>query len=437
MQHADHNLSSRSATPSRAPRPARLRWLVHPDDLLPLAAILLVAVAVRIAWIAYVNVDPLDGRTDDSVFYFISAESLASSFEYRDVFGRITAHWPPGYPMLLAPVFAVFGQSVIAPKVVNVILAALACVLTYHLGARAFTRPTGLAGAGILALFPGQIYFSTLVMTEVFFGFLFLLFLTLLLHWTVEDDPSRLPAIALLGALAGVATLVRAEMLLFTLTVPALWLVHARDWRRAAARALPFFAGFALALTPWTVRNAIHFGEFIPVRSSAEGALASALDPDYRSRAGGITGESPELAEQLRYMAQHPWELVPLQADKAIDLYGNDRNGIDWAMHEVPPLGFDEAQRWAQLANIYYFIVGAWALLALPLWLRRAPPARLALAYAAVAWSATTLIFWPESRYHFAIVPVLCVFAAAFAVQVWHALSDAEASPAPEAPAAP
>ena len=48
-----------------------------------LAIIVALAVAVRVAWIAYANVNPLDGRFDDTVFYFTSAQSLARDFTFR------------------------------------------------------------------------------------------------------------------------------------------------------------------------------------------------------------------------------------------------------------------------------------------------------------------------------------------------------------------
>ncbi len=84
----------------------RSQWLVA----ISLAAILAIAVAVRVAWVAYVNVHPFDGRMDDTVFYFASARSLADALEYRDQFGRFSAHWPPGYPLTLAAAFFAAGS---------------------------------------------------------------------------------------------------------------------------------------------------------------------------------------------------------------------------------------------------------------------------------------------------------------------------------------
>src|SRR5439155_25121366 len=101
-----------------------------------LALILTVAVAVRIAWIAHANIDPLDGQFDDTVFYLASAKSLAHHFAFRDQFDRYSAHWPPGYPLVLSAVFATAGAHLLAAKALNVAISAATVLLTYVLGAR-------------------------------------------------------------------------------------------------------------------------------------------------------------------------------------------------------------------------------------------------------------------------------------------------------------
>jgi asparagine N-glycosylation enzyme membrane subunit Stt3 len=91
-------------------------------------------------------VHPLDGRADDTVFYFASARWLGESFEYRDLWGRLTAHWPPGYPLLISPVFW-FSESLTAVKAINVIAAAVTLVIVFLFASRAFDTATGLFAA--------------------------------------------------------------------------------------------------------------------------------------------------------------------------------------------------------------------------------------------------------------------------------------------------
>jgi len=396
-----------------------------------LFGIIAAGIALRVAWIAYVNVDPFDGRIDDTVFYFASAQWLAEDGAYRDQFGRFSAHWPPGYSAVLSTAFAIFGATLITAKALNVALAAAACALTYALGARAFGRREGLLASAVLALCPGQIYFATLVMTEVFFGFLFLSFVALVAWWTLADaEASSLKLIAL-GVLAGAAVLTRAEALIFAATLPPLWLLAQPRWRRPLRYGAAFTAGVVLAVAPWTVRNAVRFDDFIPIRSGSGGALSSALDPNYRNREGGILGQAPPLRETAGHMLRHPWELAPLELDKLGDLYGNDRDGVAWILHERPPIGPEAADRWATLANLYFFVVLAVAVSGAAFVFRRHDRWHVAIAWGVLGWTAAEIVFWPESRYHFPVVPLLAILAAAAAARAWDRVRLLEDATAP------
>ena len=390
-------------------------------DALWLLVILAVAAGLRIAWIAVANVNPEDGRVDDTVFYFVTAKWLAAGIGYRDPYwGNYTAGWPPGYPMLLAPLFKLVGPSYVAAKALNVALACAACLLTYELGRRAFDRRTGIAAAFVLALFPGQIFFATLVMTEVAFGAMFLLMLLLLSVWTLDSHQARPWQLITLGLLIGGLALIRAEAVALPLVVIALWRLTMPGWRRLARNAAIMLAAFAIALTPWTVRNAVRLHQFVPLRENSSGALANALDPNYDSRPDKML-PAPSLRDSARYIAHHSWELIPAQLHKVAILYGDDEDGIFWVQNGRPVLETRNADLLSRGASMYFYVVLALALAAAPLWLSIARRRRLVLAFALVTWTLLLSAFWPESRYHFPIVPVLCIFAAALVVTAWDA----------------
>ena len=94
---------------------------------------------VRVLAVAYVHPDPRDGRYDDSVWYDTTARHLAAGDGYvfdptvwKTADGtRIypdenelspTALWPPGYPLTLAVVYKVTGDSVNAARLLNILL---------------------------------------------------------------------------------------------------------------------------------------------------------------------------------------------------------------------------------------------------------------------------------------------------------------------------
>lgn len=377
-----------------------------------IAVIVLVAIGVRVGWIAYANVSPLDGRFDDSVFYFKAAQSLAHDFSFRDLFGHLTAQWPPGYPLVLSGVFATVGTHVLAVKALNVGLSAATVLLTYVLAARAFDVRVGLVSALLLALAPGHAYFATLILSEVLFGFGFLSVTALMVWWTVDRRRARWEHLLVLGLATGCLTLVRSEAVFLPMTFAVLWKVLLVHWRPALRYAAIFGLGFVLVLTPWTVRNGLRFHAFIPLRDNPHGALANGLDRRYPHRIDRIGGPAPPLSETLGYMERHPWELVPLQVEKLQNLYRDDSDGIYWLQYTKPLLSAREARRWSLVADWSYFGIGGCALLAMPLLLRAPGRRRAVFAYVMVAWTAIETITWPETRYHYPLTPLICMFAA-------------------------
>ncbi len=393
------------------------RWKRLPMALL--AAIVLLAVAVRIAWIMHADVDPLDGRNDDTVFYYATARSIAEHLDYRDHFGRLTAAWPPGYSLTLAPVFKLFGAGLWQAKALNVVLAAATVVLTYALGRRVFGAQAGLIGAALLAVFPGHVFFSTLIMTEVLFGFVFLLFVYLLLDWTLDRAEARAWHLLGLGLLVGYATLIKSEAVFLPAAAVLLWKYALPGWRRTLRYGAVLGLGCMLALAPWTARNYARFDRFIPLRLDAGDYLSIAFERGYQSRADRFVRRSLPYDETVGHVARHPWEIVPLEAEKLWYFYHDDADGARWAQNDVPTLPRTEARAWGGMATVYWWAMLAAAAVSVRSWWRPRDPGRLILIFALTAWTAIEIISWPFTRYHFPLLPVISVLAASGVVGLW------------------
>src|SRR6185369_12519992 len=89
---------------------------------LVLAAIVVVAFLVRLAAVLAIEVDPRVGWHFDMTWYDGVARRLLKGWGYIGVDGAPTAAWPPGYPLLLAAVYSIFGPSLLAAKVTNALL---------------------------------------------------------------------------------------------------------------------------------------------------------------------------------------------------------------------------------------------------------------------------------------------------------------------------
>lgn len=405
---------------------SRLRsWFTRRDVLL-LAAVVAVAVLVRIAWVAYVNVDPNDGRGDDSVHYHNMAWRLAQGDGYVNwKFGFPTAHWPPAFPASLAVLYKLFGFHVSLAKALNITLAAATVALAYIAAQRCFDRRVAVTGALVLAFFPGQIYFSTLVMAETMFAFAFMLVLVLTLVWTVQQTDARWWQVAAIGMTIGAAAMVRAEGAALVFVVTAIWALTVRPWRRVARYAGLLAIGTALALTPWTVRNAVQLDQFVPLRTNATSVLAQGLDPDVGEAAIRTEQVTSTVGAGLKHQLTRPWETPPLIARRIKRVYENDSEGIFWIQHRTnPPYPVTEggAGLWRGLANRYFFAAGAAAVFGAAVYLARRDRLALALILPAIGWTLLFGLIPPITRFHFALGPVIAIMAAAFLVFVWDAL---------------
>ena len=417
--------SDSNANPARSPSTSLLAWA----DVPWLAVTVLTAVVLRIAWVVYVNVDPNDGRLDDTVFYHNAARYLAEGAGYVDPWwGGPTAAWPPGYPAALAVLYKLFGWHVVLAKGLNIAFAAATVALTYVLARRIFDQRVAYLGALTLACFPGQIYFSTLVFAENMFAMIFVLVLLLTLVWTVERKEARWWQVLLLGSLVGLAGLVRAEGLFLAAVLVGLWAVAVRPWRKVASYAALLALGVALPLAPWTVRNAVQLDQFVPLRTGGGGALALALDPDTPPYSLVKGPETRSVSEGIRYQLTHPVRLFSYAGEKLRYLYGDDSDGIHAILNLPavqftpsyrPPIPEEVGQLWRGLANRYFFAVGAAALVAAALCLVRRNRASYVLLGAVLGWTLLFAIISPVSRYHFPLVPITSILAGAFLVFAW------------------
>src|SRR4030042_6317937 len=87
------------------------RWLV---------LIVLLALVRRLAWSFYADADPRYVWRFDMSIYDYQTEQLANGNGYIDYQGNPTAHWPPGYPMTLAPLYYLFADRTGSPRVLHV-----------------------------------------------------------------------------------------------------------------------------------------------------------------------------------------------------------------------------------------------------------------------------------------------------------------------------
>lgn len=419
-------------------------------DAIPLLLILLLALALRLIWIHFVNPQPDDGRLDDSAVYYRTALDIMHGHGFRWVTGgppggpftyAPTAFWTVGYPLLLAGLYSLI-PSILAAKAINVILSVATCLLAYLVGRQVFDRRIGLVAAAILALFPSQIFYSTLLMTEVIWTFFAMLFLFLVLHFTIRSISWK--AVALLGLLLGAASLIRGEMVLFPLVLIAIWALAHRSLKRAVGYGVIALAAVAVALLPWTIRNWVSLGYPVAISTgSADNLLAGhwpgatgigtfvpgqALNQKYPYLANPereVRVYRDEIHQALSFALHNPGKELQLIPKKLRYFYREDTRALLLVQVYRPALDPTAEGRLSNIANVYYYLAVAAAALGAPLWFSLRDPRKLLILSLILYYSVLFgFVFIGEERFHSALIPALSILAAASLVSIGGRLRD-------------
>jgi 4-amino-4-deoxy-L-arabinose transferase-like glycosyltransferase len=180
-----------------------------------------------------------------------------------------TAYRPPGLPYLLAGVHWLFGGALPTDRTVQVVVGTVLVALVGVVARQVWDRRTALVAMTLAALSPALVLFGASVITEPLYATLEVAAIAGALQARRAGARGHVLAWALLaGVLAGLAALTRPEGLL---VVPAIALIAWRaDWRAALA----VVAAAAVAISPWTIRNAEKLHAFVPVSTEAGNTLA-------------------------------------------------------------------------------------------------------------------------------------------------------------------
>ncbi|HEY8041732.1 MAG TPA: glycosyltransferase family 39 protein [Polyangiaceae bacterium] len=220
--------------------------------------VLAAALAVRLAVVAWAH--DLFPAVADGHYYDVLARRLASGDGYTWLWpdGAVTyaAHYPVGYPAILAVAYAVFGASGAVGMTVNALLGAAAGYGAYRLvDGEGLARWRPLAAGLAVALHPALVAYTPAMMTEGVTAAL--LVIAAAVASRARTATRAWPWVVATGVAMGVATLVRPQSLVLApvlgaLAVPATAAARAR-WATAAA-----VTALALAcVAPWTARNCV------------------------------------------------------------------------------------------------------------------------------------------------------------------------------------
>src|ERR1044072_852105 len=204
---------------------------------------------------------------------FSSLYDAASSTNNPDLLGH-----PPGYPILLALLYNLGGESDRVTQLLQILFDSFSVVLILLIAFELFQPSIAVVGSLLCALAPQFSWNSLPLLPDSLAGFPILLAMYLLVRTRKDDTNSReiLLSFFFAGALLSLSCWLRAKAPLLPvfllLAFPVL-----RKKRQRLQPAVVFLAGALLVIAPLTIRNAIVFGKFIPVSLGAGQTLLEGL----------------------------------------------------------------------------------------------------------------------------------------------------------------
>jgi 4-amino-4-deoxy-L-arabinose transferase-like glycosyltransferase len=210
----------------------------------PWLAILAVAALARLA---FVVVMPRQILWPDGLEY----EAVARSLVQHGGFGLQTLR-PPGYPALIAGVYALFGENLFSLRVVEAVLGTVSVGLLGWIGAATFGRTAGLIAAALMALHPVLAFLPSTQYSESTLVFVLVLALGAVFAAWRQGGLWRW---AIAGGLFGVAALVRPTTVFMLPGLGLGLLVAQRSGGRVRVTTLMIvIAALVVVVAPWIVR---------------------------------------------------------------------------------------------------------------------------------------------------------------------------------------
>lgn len=220
--------------------------------------IFLIALIPRFSWF-FIKGRHLDITVPvggDSVGYDTLAQNLLTYHQLAFKPGKPTAFREPLYPYFLAGVYAIFGHSYNAARMVQVIISAFTCVVVFLLATKLFDKKVALLASFVTCFYPYLIYHSTTIIRETFFTFLLICAVYFLS--VVNISKNRITNTIFSGIFVGLCTLVNSTSMPFVVLSLIILLLIKR-----VKNAVIIFFIFLILYFPWIYRNYEVFNTFI------------------------------------------------------------------------------------------------------------------------------------------------------------------------------
>ncbi|MEZ4224091.1 MAG: glycosyltransferase family 39 protein [Polyangiaceae bacterium] len=319
--------------------------------------------------------------SEDGRLYEVLASRLAAghgySWQWPDGVVTSVAHYPVGYPALVAAAYALVGRHLVGVMVLQALLGAAAVLAVHRVAVVGATRGGALLAAWLVALHPALVLYTPAIMTEGVTAAL----LALCAWGCVAAARAKRGTIAWIAVGIGFGGLVllRPQCLLFAPVFP--WAL-APNRRVAMLRGAGVTAVALACVLPWSWRNCQRMDACSFVSANAGWNLWIGVPPHATGSFVPVAGDTVPLAcrevfaevakdkcfaaaavQQVKTAPAAWLTLIPDKLSYTFDYCG----AAGWYLHAANPQAFPERAKWfwGSVETIYQRGLLALALLGL------------------------------------------------------------------------
>jgi 4-amino-4-deoxy-L-arabinose transferase-like glycosyltransferase len=315
----------------------------------------------------------------------------------------------PGFPFIMAAVYRLTDYTIRDPfpyiRYLNVLISLATLCLVFLIARKVAGRFVALFASLLAAVYPAFIWSNGAVLTEVPAAFLLMLYLYVQL---IAFESRKYIHAGLAGALLGLTSLVRPEFMPLCVPLYVFYGISKRDrsfWRHL----LVALVGLGIVMSPWWIRNIVTLHRVVLTATQTNPFTAGTFPhKNYNDHMVDPTGMTQRqfALERLKFgFTEHTWTFVKwYTVGKLYYIYSNMFVGSGHTPRYRPiPYG--------GLLHVGIVLTG---LIGMILALRRWRHPLTLLALVIIAMSAIRLLFVPEYRYNFTVMPLLMIFSASF-----------------------